>query len=223
MPNKPKDKLNRNNKSKKVNKSNTINTATFRSHDHVGLVKRMTTPDNQIFTIVQSLPDGLLQQTGSFTNGAVSFTFSQLSQYTSFSAVFDQYRIEEVQAVFRPMFTANQVSGSSTFYIPIFYVVIDYDDTTALTTAAQFLAYSNCNTSMYETVSVCFRPHIAVAAYAGAFTSYANAGPTWIDAGSPGVNHYGIKFGMDAGGAGQTSFQSFSITFRMRLSLRNVR
>jgi len=196
--------------------------AVFAEHDHVGMVKRMTVPDNQIYTIVQT-NDGLTQQTSSFNNGVMGFTLNSWSQYTQFAAVFDQYRIEEVQVVFRPMFTANQVSGSTTFYIPTLYVVADYDDSTSLTTAAAFESYTNCNMSVNETVAVRLTPHSAQAAYSGAFTSYANKTYQWIDCSSPGVVHYGIKWGIDAGGAGQTSFQSWKIQVRQRISFRNIR
>jgi hypothetical protein len=201
-----------------------LDCAHFTSHEHLGTVPRMRTPDNQSFTIVQTSGNTILQQSGSFAYGALSTKFSDLSQNAQLAYVFDQYRIEEVQHTFRPMFTANQLPSSSTFYLPMLYVVIDYDDIATLTPAYFYQAYANCNTSMCETVSVTYRPHIAMAAYGGStFTAYANQSNQWIDCSSSSVPHYGVKYGCDAGGAGQTSFQSFVISTRIRISFKNVR
>jgi hypothetical protein len=185
----------------------------------------MTVSDNQVYTVMQTLPSLLIQQSSSFNNASFSVAFSNIQQSSQLAAVFDQYRIEEIQLVFRPMFLAVNVSGSTTFYIPQLYVVVDYDDaSTSGYTAATYQAYNNCNVSMYETVSVTFVPHIAVSAYSGSsFTQYQNLGPQWLDTTSPNTQHYGVKAGIDAGGSGQTSFQSWAITTRVRCSFKNVR
>lgn len=210
-------------KTSRVSRSPT--TARFSNRDHVGLIPRMTSPDNQVFCIVQTLPELLIQQSSSFNNASFSIAYNNIAQSAQLTTVFDQYRIDEVQLIFRPMFLAVNMSGSTTFYVPQLYVVVDYDDAnTSGYTAATYQAYSNCNVSMYETVSVDFVPHIAVSAYSGSsFNQYQNLTPKWIDTSSPNVQHYGVKAGIDAGGSGQAQFQSWSITTRVRLSLKNVR
>jgi hypothetical protein len=186
----------------------------------------MSVADNLVYTFVQQAQQLYINQTTTFTSGGISFQFSDTPQYTSLASVFDQYRIDEVQLVFRPMFTAQPQSttASTQYVVPTLYLVVDYDDATALSSASTaFEVYTNCNTSTTEVVSVSFRPHIAAAVYAGAFTSFANLENQWIDAGSPSVQHYAIKYGIDAGGSGQTLFQSWVITRRYRISFRNVR
>jgi len=175
--------------------------------------------------MIQTLPELLIQQSSSFLNASFSFAFTNIAQSGQLAAVFDQYRIDEVQLIFRPMFLAVNMSGSTTFYVPQLYIVVDYDDANVSGyTAGTYQAYNNCNVSMYETVSVTFRPHIAVSAYSGSsFSQYQNLSPSWIDTSSPSVQHYGVKAGVDAGGTGQAQFQSWSITTRVRLSLKNVR
>ncbi len=46
-------------------------------------------------------------------------------------------------------------------------------------------------------------PHLAIGAYSGAFTSFANTNSTqWVDANSPSVQYYGVKYGWtNLGGA----------------------
>jgi hypothetical protein len=184
----------------------------------------MSVPDNQVFTVVQSTGNTLLQQGASFNYGGLSTKFSDLSQNAQLAYVFDQYRIDEVQYTFRPMFTANPMNSSGTTYAPMLYVVVDYDDIASLTPAYFYQAYANCNQSVYETVSVSFTPHVAVGIYGGStFTAYGNRSRQWIDCSSSAVPHYGIKYGCDAGGAGQTNFQSWVVSCRMRISFKNVR
>lgn len=198
--------------------------AVFSSHEHVGTVPRMRVADNQVYTVVQTTGNTILQQGGSFAYGAFAPKFSDLSQNAQLAYVFDQYKIEELQVTFRPMFNANPLNSSSTVYMPLLYVVVDYDDIATLTPAYFYQAYTNCNTSMYETVSVTFKPHVAVGIYGGStFTAYGNRSDQWIDCSSSAVPHYGIKYGCDAGGAGQTVFQSFAISTKMRISFKNVR
>jgi len=200
-------------------------TARFATSDHVGLIPRMTTPDNQVYAIVQTLPELLIQQSSTFNNASFSIAYANIAQNSQLTAVFDQYRIDEIQLIFRPMFLAVNMSGSTTFFVPQLYVVVDYDDASVSGyTAATYQAYANCNVSMYETVSVRFQPHIAVSAYSGsAFSQFQNLTPQWIDTSSPNVQHYGVKAGIDAGGSGQAAFQSWAVTTRVRVSLKNIR
>jgi len=223
-----------NNKNRKPIKKRTSNnnnhkskstTARFHNADHVGMIPRMTVSDNQVYVTVQTLPELLIQQSSSFNNASFSIAYANIAQNAQLTTVFDQYKIDEIQLIFRPMFLAVNMSGSTTFFVPQLYVVVDYDDASVSGyTAATYQAYANCNVSMYETVSVCFTPHIAVSAYSGSsFSQYQNQLPQWIDTSSPNVQHYGVKAGIDAGGSGQSSFQSWAITTRVRLSLKNVR
>jgi len=127
--------------------------------------------------------------------------------------------------VFRPMFVGGtSITASSTFYMPQLWVVADYDDSSAPSSLAVLQSYQNCQTSMSETQIIEFVPHVAVAASGGgAFTSYANMKPQWIDAASTTVGHYGLKYGVDPGGSGQVNFQSWTVNTQMQLKFRNVR
>jgi len=101
------------------------------------------------------------------------------------------------------------------------YVVIDYDDGTALTSANLASAYSNCVVlNPGESCERTFSPHMALAAYGGAFTSYANVSPQWIDAASTGVQHYGVKVWVPNCTVGQTLLQSWDVTIEHYLEMR---
>jgi hypothetical protein len=120
--------------------------------------------------------------------------------------------IEAVRFTIRPQNNAiGLVTNSTTTLVPL-YCVIDYDDSTNLTSVAAAEAYSTCLVlSPGESCDRTFKPRIALAAYSGAFTSYANAPSMWIDAGSTGVQHFGVKTYVPGGAAGQTLLQSWDV------------
>jgi hypothetical protein len=135
------------------------------------VVSNVTLP---IITTSTSVPMG----------GAYAFTLSQLPNYTVFTACFDRYRILCVQVQFNP--AATVTSDLST--------AIDYDDANSPTAEIQQRDTGMvvpCGNYFERT----FRPRIAVAAYSGAFTSYANMPSNlWIDCASPQVQYFGLKY-----------------------------
>jgi len=131
----------------------------------------------------------------------INFTLANsVNDSASYTTIFDQYRIVAAEVTLTPRITeANQVSPYPAGYI---YTVLDYDDATPLVSTAAAQNYSSCiATPVTEAVRRCVKPRIAVAAYSGAFTSFANLADQWIDAASTGVIHYGIKCIMDVGTA----------------------
>lgn len=137
---------------------------------------------------------------------AYSYTLNDLDQVTTFTALFDQYRIRKIQVTFRPaynmaMLQTSPFSGATTYN----YHVIDQDDATALTDA-QLRQYDTCQVhTNVQQFTRTFTPRIASAAYSGAFSSFANlSSNTWIDVASPSVQYYGTKFNQEASPSGGT-------------------
>lgn len=172
---------------------------------------------NAIFSIDQ---DVLLQAwfTTSVTVAtfsAVGFVISALDQFSTLAALFDQYRIREIEVWIVPQLDASISVPQSNFA-----TVIDYDDSNLLTTYAQALDYVNCvSTNGAMAHYRRFVPHVAAAAYSGAFTSFMNVTAPWIDAASSGVIHYGIKAASTAG----TKTCVYDLTYRIHSQWRNVR
>jgi hypothetical protein len=135
---------------------------------------------------------------------------------------YDQYKLLAVRVSIVPQNNAvGLVTNSTTGLVPL-YCVIDYDDATVLTTAAQAEGYNNCITlGPGESLIRTFRPHMAIAAYSGSFTSYANAEPMWIDAASNTVQHYGIKVFIPATTAAQTLLQTWNVIIEYAWALKN--
>jgi len=149
---------------------------------------------------------------------AFAFVASAIDQISSLTAVFDQYRIDELEVWFWPKIQP----GTGTISDPgLFATAVDYDDATALSTYNQALDYQNVLVSdgrqgHYHR----FKPHAAIAAYSGAFTSFANQASPWIDAASTGVQHYGVK---GVWTATDTTGYTYAVQARFHMSFRNVR
>lgn len=167
-------------------------------------------------------------------NNNVSFEFrlQDVPNYTEFTTLFDQYRIDKITFKMIPMCNVNQltIASAGTFVNNpgIVGTVIDYDDANILSTLASFEQYANFRFQPVvssKTIQRTFKPHIAVAAFGGGvFTSYMNKGPTWIDCNNATVAHYAIKIYLDGpDGTAPTAFQKFQLFATYYLSFRNVR
>jgi hypothetical protein len=145
------------------------------------------------------------------------FTFSQISDSTELAGVFDQYRIDRIDARIVPAVTENL---SSTAVIGRNYSVIDLDDSNAFTSMTDPLDYSNALVwEVNDPIQVTFVPHFAYAAFAsGVFSSFANSPPRWIDCASPGVQHYGLKLALSSTNTAVT----YTVQFRFHISLRTM-
>lgn len=154
---------------------------------------------------------------GGATNYALIFKLSDLPNYTEFTALFDQYKFDRVEVDFIPVVTTT---NSALTVDSMIWTAVDFDDANA-TTALQIAEYENCHVyPPTQRFSVDITPRVALAAYAGAFTSYANVGSIWLDVGSPSIEHYGFKVGCNtAGGATQT----WKIVCRYMLSFKSAR
>lgn len=134
----------------------------------------------------------------------------------------DQYRFEAVRFSIYPDNNALGLTTNSTTTLVPIYCVIDYDDSTALASAAAAQGYDNCiQLEPAQSLSRVFKPRMALAAYAGAFNNYANVAPMWIDAVSSGVQHYGVKLWVNQATAAQTQLQSYRVNIEVWLSFRS--
>lgn len=160
------------------------------------------------------------------------FRLGDLPNYTEFTALFDQYRIDKIVFKIIPMCNVNQLTINSTGALSnnpgIIGTVIDYDDAGSPTSLGYMEQYQNFRYQPVvssRTMMRAFKPRIAVAAYGqGLFTSYMNKKATWIDCNSPAVPHYGLKIYLDgANGTAPTCLQTYQLFADVYLSFRNVR
>jgi hypothetical protein len=169
--------------------------------------------DNQVFKIIQSFDSGtfLTSSAGGDVFSATSFLLSFLPQYTSFTAVFDQYRIAMIEIWITPTYQ-DYIGGSSTAR---YLTVIDYDDDATPTTTGQLLSYANCtDLSPYTGVYRKFVPHCA----SSGPSSNLNVAAPWFDSASSSAKHFGLKCGMFS----STITSSLQLKTRYTVEFRNV-
>jgi len=146
-----------------------------------------------------------------------NFTLNSLDQVSSLVAVFDQYMIANIRIQLIPR--ANVVDGTIV-NSGLFTSLIDLDDVASLSTIGQAQDFQTALSSRgTETHVRTFKPRVAIAAYSGAFTSYANMGAQWIDTSSTTVQHYGIKTAWTA----TSIILTYDAVITFLVKFRNVR
>lgn len=166
-----------------------------------------------------------LTQAATAQFGSGNFTLAQLPQVATFTALFDQYKVEYLEFSFRMAYLTTPITAFTTTTMPAIYTVVDLDDVVAPTTLNQLREYSSCQ--IHEntpTFTVRFKPGILTGIYNG--TTIVAGGATsapWLDCNQTAIPHYGVKWGCDAGTAvGQTQFQIWNIDLAVGLVFRHV-
>jgi len=130
---------------------------------------------------------------------SIKFTLADLPQVSSFTALFDTYKINKVVVKLIPfgyptgyINTASNLSAQPQWLS----TVIDYDDSTVLTSEGSLLEYETFKQTRpgAEHVRVLV-PAISVEAYktSGTTIGYSQKRKQWLDAAYTDVEHYGIK------------------------------
>jgi len=185
----------------------------------------MSLPRTVSMYTTRQVVDGPLISAVANTNVSGNFTFAlnNLDQVTSFTGLFDQYRIDAIRISIVPQNNAIGLVTNTTTTLPSLYCVLDYDNATNLATAAAARQYDNCiELAPAESLERTFQPRLALAAYGGAFTSYGNLAPQWIDSASPGVIHFGVKYYVPAATAGQVLLPTWTTIIEYYVSFRSI-
>lgn len=173
------------------------------------------------------LPTGPYSVSDSISLAGLNFQLASLPNYTEFTNLFDQYRINGVRV--KIIFTKNESTTNTsvtTNLIPIMGTCIDYDNASAPINVNEVLQYETARVHRMDKPIVRFlRPKVDQALYSGAFTSYGNM-RTWIDSDSPTVQHYGLKWYTDGTGGGSvlgtTVIGYFTVYVTMYIACKNV-
>jgi len=123
-----------------------------------------------------------------------SFALSDVTDYSRLTALYDQYRISRIIIHMVPM--TSVPFPASIFSTSDLFVAVDFDDANSPASASALLAYDTVrHVSAGRAFNSSFTPHLALAAYNGAFTGYTSTAPTWLDCASASIQHYGVKVG----------------------------
>lgn len=143
--------------------------------------------------------------------GGYFFKLTDLTNYTEFTSLFDQYMIVGIQYRFvmrlNPDF--NTTSSFKGVY-PIIRWVHDHDDSSAPGNASELYQYPymkefNFSTDKNVTRWFYLKPALANEVFGTALaTAYAPKWRQWCDNAYPGIQHYGLRWYYDNLYAGQT-------------------
>jgi hypothetical protein len=155
---------------------------------------------------------GLATSTTVPVYGNNAFSLSQSPAAAAYTSLFDQYKIEQLEAWVEPLQDTTAVACTT------FASCIDLDDANTPTSFGQVADHQGALvgtsiTGRYHR----WKPHVAIAAYSGAFTSFSNEPAPWIDVASPAVQHYGLK--MASGGPDGVA-RAMTLTVRATISFR---
>lgn len=155
----------------------------------------------------------------------ISFILASVPGYTEFTSLYDQYRINGVKITLIPRGNQSDIGAASTTAaqsVGIFSVV-DYDDTSLLTSLNQALQYQNCKmTRTHQQHSRYLKPRVEVNALSSTAPGNANVMPVrgWVDCDFPNTPHQGVKYVFQQS---PNSVQTFDVKVDYYLAFKNVR
>ncbi len=178
------------------------------------------------FTRIHTLREGIYDWSAP-ENFAISFQLSDLTSYSEFVSLFDQYRIDklDLKFIYSQSNAPVPIPAANIACMPLMYHVIDYNDSTALSIPEEYQQYQNCvvaNIDRFPTIS--FRPKLATAIYNGTFSGYGSTA-LWVDTNTAGARYYGSKFTVDPlnTNTGSNILGYLTIVITYHLSFRHVK
>jgi len=141
------------------------------------------------------------------------FRLGDLPQVSSFTVLYDQYRIDRVRF---NIISQNNTSGSAVSFLAPHYITPDFDDNTLLTSVNAILEYQSCHVvKPYKDFAEELVPRLGVLSGTGSV----NLSPQWLDCNDTTVQHYGVKGAIPELSIGQ----KFTILVEIEFSLKTVR
>lgn len=180
--------------------------------------------DNTIHTVTKSIDQSTSLTSTVSAPGLYAFQFalSHLSEYTSFTSIYDQYRFDFAEIMILPM-TIPSATSSSTVPFANLVIVSDYDDAATLANWALHLNYENATiVSPGKRHTRTIVPRCAGATIVSSTAvSALNLSRQWIDCSQPSVPHFGFKIGVQ-----QSTSSNLTVWypyFKYTISFRNIR
>ncbi len=147
------------------------------------------------------------------------FTLNDLSEVSSFTSIFDQYRISRIDLMLMAVTQPSTTAVTSPGYA-FCAVVNDFDDANALSSFSLALNYQNVSVlapGLGHNRSIV--PHVNLEANASSQVISKQA--PWIDCSDPSVQHYGFKYAVKQ--STSTFVSSWYRFYRVHVEFRMVR
>jgi hypothetical protein len=181
------------------------------------------------FTSSTGISSSTIYQTGATeVLGQIAFELADLSQVSTFSSMFDQYRIDRVHLRITPknnsVFLASIAAPNQS--LPTVFVVVDFDDATAPSSVDELRQYSSCQeVGIGAAIDIVLQPSITPAVWSGgAFSGYGVTDSSmWLDIANTGIPHFGVKFGVPGLQASATYSWQWDVGAWYSVSFRSIR
>jgi hypothetical protein len=167
----------------------------------------------QVLTFVRTGVVHSVAKGAADAGAVVNFTLDDVSSYSEFTALFDEYRITKAEVC---MFWTP---GSTPAQFPNVLSAIDYDGTTAPAAYTDVTQYSTFKITAFNTANTVanwsvLRPGANLSTFTG------NASPVrspWVDCSAPSQPHYGLVWWL---GTFNTAVASGSLAYHVRYTLQ---
>jgi len=157
---------------------------------------------------------------------ARNFQLDELSGFTDFTTLWDQYRLARIDYKLIPRINVHSFTTaavSTTAIMPTIAIWSDPDDSTAPAAQGESLEVENAQyCSGVEVITGSFIPRTATAVYGGAFTSYGDF-TGWCDCTSDDIEWYGLKCWVTPDGVTQSTHQVWDAYFAIHVEFRKTR
>lgn len=162
--------------------------------------------------------------------GQISFCLADLSQATTFSSLFDRYRIEKVMLRVTTRNSATQLFNiaSPNQAMPTFYCAIDRDDSSPLSTINSISEYDNSiatpgNLSFDVELIPSVVSTIANASSTATSSVIKRSDEQWLDIAATTIPHFGVKWAVGPLQATSTSVWYWDVEAWYVVSFKNTR
>ncbi len=180
----------------------------------------MSNFDNVRLEVWKNVDKGqIASSTSAATLGSYEFKLSELYEVSSYTSIFDQYRIISVELIFVPV-NQKPLATTSNVSSPCMFMAYDLDDSG--TPASLNVMYNYENMLILETghtKTVRFKPAVSLAAFSTSFDSNATKKDQWIDCANTGVSHFGFKYGLNA----NATIAVWQVVAKYCIQFKNIR
>lgn len=183
------------------------------------LAKRVAQPV-QYFKRSVWLPTWVTTTAGADSFTSLNFRLNQLPQFSEFTVLYDQYKINGVKLELIPQFDSANVGAIGTNVVSQNFLINDYDDSlvpTTMDTLLQNQSVKRCSST--RIMKHYIRPCVASQVFNTGITSTYSARRQFIDCNSADTEHYGVKIGFSS----NPIAQRYGLRMTFYLAFKNVR
>lgn len=193
-----------------------------RRYKRKGLKRRFYRKKNRVFNVKRMTFQADIVPTGASTFGTFTFSLGLLPNNGEFTSMFQHYRINCVVLKFIPQYNNADTAAATANRLPVMHMATDYNSIAPWLSANDAFQYQNLKTVRTGgPFSHKIYPRYLTDVFQSvASVSALSARRGWISTDAPAVQHYGLKYFLDSGGASSSTIKVYA---KYYLSFKNVK